>query len=73
MSADKDGLLHRSLVSAGSLETATTYVSNVTDGHSWHSWTNVGAAAAVGGGDKDSDAPSPPAPGQLRELGLRPI
>ena len=60
MSADKDGLLHRSRGSAGSLETTTTDVSNLTDGHSWHSWANVGVAAADGGGDKDGDAPLPP-------------
>jgi hypothetical protein len=57
MSADKDGLLHRSRGSVGSLETATTDVSNLTDGHSWHLWVNVGAAAADGRSDKDGDAP----------------
>jgi hypothetical protein len=57
----KGGLLRRSRGSAGSLETATTDVSNLTDGHySWHSRASVGAAAADGGGDADGDAPAPP-------------
>ena len=61
MSADKGGPLRRSRGSAGTLETATTDVSNLTDGHSWHSWASVvGAAAADGGGGTDGDTPPPP-------------